>query len=346
MEFLEAHAERRDEIIQRMKEGRLGFGTTYNEPYESWFSGEELVRKTYFGRRWITENLPGCDAKVAFNPDPPGRSWQMQQVLAKAGIPYMFISRYHEGLYRWLSPDGSGVLLYTPGHYGNHLPMLNGPAADCAARTRVKLQQEGPYYQSRRIPPVYCLINSMDFSQPTNFDRLISLWNAQPAAADGLQPPHMRYSSIRGFFEAIDRPQARFDTLTGERPDVWVYITGPTHHWTASLHREAARLLPAAETFSTMACLLGGSFRSYPAKELSDAWRDEIYIDHGIGGNNGHITDEVFYRKVKHARDTGRKVLDKALAAIAGQIKTEPRGMPVSVFNTLSWGRPAQSRCR
>lgn len=342
MEFLEAHPELRDEIIQRMKEGRLEFGATYNEPYESWLSGEELVRETYFGRRWIKKNLPGCDAQVAFNPDPPGRSLQMQQILSKAGIPYMFISRYHEGLYRWQSPDGSGVLLYSPGHYGNHRAFLNGKPEDCARAIWDKLQQQGPYYAQRSIPPAYCLINSEDFSKPVDFSPLIRFWNQQPAAPDGAQPPLMRYASIRGFFESIDKPSAHFDTLMGERPDVWVYITGPTHHWTASIRREAARLLPAAETFTTFACLLEGNLRAWPAKEFDAAWMDEIYIDHGMGGKNGHITDEVFQRKVASARYAGRTLLDKALGRIAAQVKINPRrGTPVQVFNTLSWQRSA-----
>lgn len=223
MEFLGAHPERRDEIIQRMKEGRLEFGATFNEPYESWLSGEELVRETYFGRRWIKKNLPGCDARVAFNPDPPGRSLQMQQILSKAGIPYMFISRYHEGLYRWQSPDGTGVLLYSPGHYGNHRAFLSGKPEECARAILEKLQQQGPYYEQRSIPPTYCLINSEDFSKPVDFSPLIRSWNQQPAAPDGARPPLMRYASIRGFFESIDKPSAHFDTLMGERPDVWVY---------------------------------------------------------------------------------------------------------------------------
>ena len=341
MEFLDAHPELRSEVIQRMQEGRLEFGATYNEPYESWMSVEELIRETYFGRRWIQKNLPGCDAKVAFNPDPPGRSLQMQQILAKAGIPYMFISRYHEGLYRWQSPDGSSVLAYTPGHYVNHLTYLNARPENSVSGIRGKLEEQAAYYAPRRIPPAYCFINTTDFATPRDFDPLIQLWNTQPTAQTGAgQPPVMSYSSIRGFFEAIDQPAAKFDTLLGERPDVWVYITGPTHHELASAKREAARLLPAAETFTTIAGLLAGSFANWPAKQLNQAWMDEIYIDHGIGGKNGHITDEVFFSKIRQARDTGRALLDQALAAIAARIKTQAtRGTPITVFNDLSWAR-------
>jgi hypothetical protein len=340
-EFLAAHPELRGELIQRMREGRLEFGGTYNEPYESWLSGEELIRETYFGRRWILKNLPGCDATVAFNPDPPGRSWQMQQILAKAGIPYLFISRFHEGLWRWQSPDGSSVLAYTPGHYGNHLAYLNGPLTNCVRAIHGKLAEQAPIYRQHDIPPVYCLINTMDFSRPVDFDPLINAWNGQTAATAGAAGrPMMSYSSIRGFFAAIDQPEARFNPLLGERPDVWVYITGPTHHELSVAKREAARLLPAAETFSSIACLLNGSFAGWPAQELNQAWLDEIYIDHGIGGKNGHLSDEVFFSKIRHARDTGRVLLNRALDGIAAQVKTEAaRGTPVIVFNDLSWSR-------
>ncbi len=340
MEFLEAHPERRDEVVRLMRAGRLEFGATYNQPYESYLSGEELVRQTYYGRRWIRTHLPGCDARVAFNPDVPGRALQMQQILSKAGIPYLFTSRYHEGLYRWFSPDGSGVLAYTPGHYGNPMALLKRPTAEAVTGIRAKLEEQGAYYRKRGIPPVYCLVNSMDFSRPVDFNPLISAWNAQPAMSDGTHPPVMSYGSIAGFFDRVSAGQPRFDTLTGERPDVWLYIHGPTHHRTTSLRREAARLLPAAETFSTFASLLGGSFTNYPAAALEQAWMDELYIDHGIGGKNGHITDEVFRRKVAGARDTGRALLDKALASIAAQVRTEPkRGTPLTVFNTLAWTR-------
>lgn len=340
MEFVEAHPELRDEIAQRTREGRLEWGATYNQPYESWLSGEELIRQTYYGRRWLKKNFPGCDAKVAFNPDPPARSWQMQQILAKAGIPYLFISRYHEGLYRWRSPDGSSVLAYTPGHYANHLPMLNGAPEECMDAVRGNLAQHAAYYEKRDLPPVYAMINSMDFSKPVDFKTLINSWNAQPVSAGGVKPPVMQYSSIRGFFEAIDRPEARFDSLLGERPDVWMYITGPTHHVMSSLKREAARLLPAAETFTTMASLLEGGFHDWPTQKFARAWMDELYPDHGLGGKNGHITDEVFRQKVANARDTGSQFLTQALNSIAARVKAVPgRGMPVTIFNTLSWVR-------
>jgi len=341
MEFLEAHPERRDEVVRLMKEGRLEFGATYNQPYESYLSGEELVRQVYYGRRWIRKNLPGCDAQVAFNPDVPGRALQMQQILAKAGVPYLFTSRYHEGFYRWSSPDGSRVLAFSPGHYYNaHSQLLNFPVTGTVDRIRAKLDERSEAYRTHAIPPVFPIVNSQDFSKPVDFGPLIAAWNGQTNLPGLAHTPIMAYGSMLDAFKRLDVPDARFETRAGERPDVWLYIHGPTHHWTTSLRREAARLLPAAEAFNTFVCLLDKSFTNYPARALEQAWMDELYIDHGIGGKNGHITDEVFHRKVLSARDAGRTLLHQALTNIAARVGVATnQGVPLIVFNDLGWTR-------
>ena len=131
-EYLERHPERAEEIGRLTREGRMEWGATYNQPYESLLTGESLIREAYFGRLWLKKKFPGADARVYFNPDVPGRAAQMPQILAKAGIPYMVMSRYHEGFYRWASPDGSSVLAYSPGHYGNAAAYLNAAPAEGA----------------------------------------------------------------------------------------------------------------------------------------------------------------------------------------------------------------------
>jgi alpha-mannosidase len=337
-EYLERHPDRKEEIGRLTREGRMEWGATYNQPYESLLSGEQLIRETYFGRLWLKRIIPGADAKVYFNPDVPGRAAQMPQILAKAGIPYLVMSRYHEGFYRWTSPDGSSVLAYSPGHYGNASAYLNAAPAEGAKAIAEKVAKWKGYYAGRGLPAEYPLLNSVDFSQPTDFGPLIRHWNDGAAGAAGDARPVMRYSTARKFFEALDVEGAKLDTVTGERPGLWLYIHGPTHHWAITAARVAARLLPAAEAFSTVRALLDGSFANYPAKRLETAWAAEIYPDHGWGGKEGQITDRLFRKKYEFARDEGRAVRDEALAAIAGRIAVDPaKGKPIVVFNPLSW---------
>ncbi len=189
-EYLERHPERAEEIGRLTREGRMEWGATFNQPYESLLTGEQLVRQTYFGRLWLKRTVPGADARVYFNPDVPGRAAQMPQILAKAGIPYMVMSRYHEGFYRWASPDGSSVLTYSPGHYGNAAAYLNAPPAEGAKTILDKLAKWTGYYAGRGLPAEYPLLNSVDFSQPTDFGPLMAYWNGGGTAGSGLQAGH------------------------------------------------------------------------------------------------------------------------------------------------------------
>ena len=347
-EYLVRHPERRDEVVSYTKEGRMEWGATFNQPYESLLSGEQLVRETYFGRRWLKRTFPGTDARVYFNPDVPGRSMQMPQILAKAGIPYMVMSRYHEGYYRWASPDGTSVLAYSPGHYGNAAAYLNAAPAEGAKAIAEKVARWTGYYSSRGLPPQFPLLNSVDFSQPTDFSPLMSYWNGAGTATAAVRPV-MQYSTARRFFEAIDVKTARFDTITGERPNLWLYIHGPTHHWAISAQRQAGRLLPAAETFSTIRELVYGSFKNYPAERLNAAWEAAIYPDHGWGGKEGQITDRLFRKKYEFARDEGLDIMWRALTSIARRIMIRPPAeltSPIVVFNPLSWARTDPVDCR
>ncbi|MBM3312847.1 MAG: alpha-mannosidase, partial [Candidatus Aminicenantes bacterium] len=333
MEYVERHPERKADVLRYMKEGRLEWGATLTQPYESLLSGEQLVRQTYFGRRWLKKNFPGCDALVYFNPDVPGRSLQMQQILSKAGIPYMVISRYHEGFYRWGSPDGSTVLAYSPGHYGNSSAFFRAKPEDGVKALAEKLAKGADYYRSRGIAPEVPLLHSEDFSKPSDFGPLIGLWNRT-------QGSKMGYSSVRAFFEGLASGAPKFDTVTGERPNLWLYIHGPTHHEAISAQREAGRLLPAAEMFSTVEALLGGGFAGYPALALDEAWLSAVYPDHGWGGKEGQVTDRLFRKKYESARDAGRAALEAAVGRIAARIETHPgQGRAVAVFNALSWAR-------
>ena len=339
VEYLERHPDRYDEVLRLTREGKMEWGATYNQPYESMLSGEQLVRELYFGRKWIRTHLPGCDARVAWNPDVPGRATQMQQILAKAGVPYLMISRQKENLFRWKSPDGSSVIAYTPGHYYNHSLILAETTAVAAEKLGRKYDEWQTFFAGRGMPAQFGVLNSADAMGPQYFGKLVDRWNELPSPANASRPV-MKHSSAEDFFRSVDVPGARLDTITGERPNVWLYIHGPTHHWAISAKRQAGVLLPAAEAFSTIDALLAGSWTGYPQKELNTAWAASIYDDHGWGGNQGQVTDQLFRSKADTARTIGKALLGRALGNIAARVKTAAaKGTPVVVFNGLSWPR-------
>ncbi|MBK6284138.1 MAG: hypothetical protein IPF54_17165 [Draconibacterium sp.] len=117
-EFIERHPDKKELVKRMLLDGRISCGSTYIQPYEEMYSGEALARQFYFGAKWLKDEF-GYTANVYWNEDVPGRTLQMMQMMSKAGTKYMMMSRHERGLYRWSSPDGSSVVAFTPGHYGN-----------------------------------------------------------------------------------------------------------------------------------------------------------------------------------------------------------------------------------
>ena len=353
-EYLDRHPERKAEIHGYMKAGRLGIGASFNQPYEDLCSGEMLVRQFYAGRRWIRTHFPGCDSRTYWNPDVPGRTLQMPQVLGKAGVKYLVMSRFEKGLYSWFSPDGSGILAYSPGHYGDFKARMEGADFERAAAYAASTAA-GWLKATRSASPDLPLLSMSDMSGPDVYDTFLAKWNTlkQTAGADGsvspLCLPPIQYSRIETYLDAVTPALAGLTAIRGERPNIWLYIHGPTHHQAISAKREADFLLPAAEIFNTVEALLSKSFASYPQTELTEAWEAQLYPDHGWGGKNGHITDSTFKAKYESARNVSQHLLSRSLSSIASRVR--PRsgsGIPVVVFNSLSWRRsgPVQTTAR
>jgi alpha-mannosidase len=343
-EYLERHPDRYSDLLKYTLEGRLEWGATNKQPYPSMYDGEALIRQTYFGRKWLQKVLPGGDFRTAYNEDVPGVALQLPQILSKSGIPYYQISRHQPGFYKWFSPDGSSVLSWSPGQYQNKTaPILDAPTEAARTDTLIGFLNEfEAYYRQRNIPPVRLVLYSFDFSKPVDWDQYMEEWNRE--VQDGGNPrnlPLIQYStSTRVMDELVANRATKFDELRGERPNVWLYIHGPSHQRALKAGREASRLLTAAEKFSTFSALVENSFSHYPANELTEAWEAAIYPDHGWGGNKGHITDRYFRDKFEFARDKAQALLDKSLTSIARRIKFKDEyKQAVTVFNPLSWER-------
>ncbi|MCX6358800.1 MAG: discoidin domain-containing protein [Armatimonadetes bacterium] len=343
MEYLERHPDRKPEVLALTRARRLEWGATYNQPYEGLLSGEMLARQLYFGRRWLQKALPGCDARAAWSPDVPGRALQMPQILAKAGAPYLMLSRQEPGFFRWRSPDGSSVLAYSPGHYGTAWDRLTGPVGEVARRVAHDAAAVDAAQAAAGLPPLLAYIVSVDASGPRDFGDLIRQWPVVEGngAAPGLPAvPAFATATAEEMMDQVASARPKVRTIQGERPNVWLYIHGPTHHHAIRAGREAARLLPAAEAFSALANVRLGSAAPYPAKELDAAWRALLYPDHGWGGYYGEITDDLFRAKLTQARDAGRGLLGAAISRLAARVPTAPGpGVPLAVFNTQPWSR-------
>jgi alpha-mannosidase len=337
-EYIERHPDRLPEIAEYTKEGRLEWGATYNQPYEGLYDGEALIREAYYGKKKLQKLIPGGKFICAWSEDVPGRTLQGPQIFAKAGIKYLQFSRFQPGLYKWYSPDGSFITCWSPGQYddfGN--PVLNASSEkERTASFIEKLSQFNSYYEKRSLPPHFIYINSQDFARPINYDQYFKDWNANIGKTS---LPYINYATGTESLEAASNGKGDIDSIMGERPNVWIYIHGPTHEKAVKAGRNASRWLSAAEKFAAIEGTLNGNFNTYPQKEFDIAWQQAIYPDHGWGGVHGDITDNIFTKSYEDAAATGDSILKAKTKSIASKIKFKSIGIPIVVFNPLSWVR-------
>ncbi|NOX89063.1 MAG: hypothetical protein GXO77_08555, partial [Calditrichaeota bacterium] len=344
-EYLERHPDRLKEIRKFSREGRLEWGATYNQPYEGMYYGESLIRQLYLGRRWLKKILPGYDPRVAFNVDVPGRTLQMAQILKKSGVDYMVISRHKRGFFYWQSPDGSKIGIYSPGHYHANSQFLRENTNGIIMRAPGFIADWADVLKTRRLPPHLPVIYSTDMSRPKNFEPFFESWSRlkiydENRKSKELGAPLFKYDTAQRALDLLFEKNNDLPVIKGERPNVWVYIHGPSHHRALTESGQGARLLPVAETFSALACILEKNWDQYPAERLENAWQNHIYPDHGWGGKNGHITDQVFLNKSRFARREAEEILKTSLEKISGHVKGNKKSAAaLIVFNPLAWQR-------
>ncbi len=348
MEYIKRNPQKKDLIYQLTKDGRLSWGAMYNQPYEEMYSGESLVREFYFGRKWFKENFPGLDTRTVWNVDVPGRTLQAAQLMAKAGVKYLIISRQQQGIFEWQSPDGSKVKVYSPGDYGETWRQFQPQRSHF--RTFRHLADYALEYQSYNINArenaVIPFMVNKDMSPPFLYKNIIEKWNkldyweAMKGEKVILTLPKIEYSTPERFFEKLEKINNKLPVIQGECPNVWVYIHGPSHHNMLSASREGGMLLTAAEKFATFNVLLKNNWSEYPKSELNQAWQDHLYPDHGMGGKNGHITDQLFLDKSLNAVHIADSILKESLISISSKIDFENKnGIPLIVFNSMSLER-------
>jgi alpha-mannosidase len=351
MEYIHRHPEKKGVIEKYIKEGRICVGASYIQPYEEMYSGESLSRQFYLGRRWLKKEFDGYDARSYFNVDVPGRTLQMPQIMQKAGVDNLVISRHERGFFHWEAPDGSKVRAYSPGHYIYFYQVLG--LEDSAAIKNLGKESVLWYSKYNNIPGAKTVMPAMlnyefiwDQKPVANCRPFTEKWNSiayiqsEDKKKAKVNLPKFIHATADDFFLTLDQSTSGLPAIKGERPNVWLYIHGPSHERAITASRKGDILLPAAEKIASFNALAEGGFSHYPQQRLSETWLSKIYPDHGWGGKNGDITDNTFRQKYEHVLGEAGAMLDAGLHSLASRIRVNhSAGIPVVVFNTLSWRR-------
>jgi alpha-mannosidase len=327
------------EIKQRVQEGRWEIvGGMWVEPDLNMPGGESLVRQILTGKRYFQQKF-GVDVKIGWNPDSFGYSWQLPQIYKKSGIDYFVTqkvywndtTKFPHKLFWWEAPDGSRVLAYIPHDYANDTNPVK-MATDMAAFAPAMYTSDPP--GGREMMYLYGVGDHGGGPTRSMLD------TAKRWMSSDTVYPRLSFGTARSFFDDLQKSPASLNIPTWHNEIYFEYHRGvmTTQAETKRRIRTAEELLLNAENFSAISTLYGST---YPGEELDSAWKDLLFDDfHDIFPGSGIAVNYLdAKRNLENVDRTGNAILGGSLKEIAARINTRGPGVPVVVFNSLSWPR-------
>ena len=333
------------QIQQRVKEGRWEvIGGMWVEPDLNMPDGESLVRQILVGKRYFQKHF-GVDVKIGWNPDSFGYNWQLPQIYKKSGMDYFVTQKLlwaHEfttfpyKLFWWQSPDGSRLLTYFPHDYAGGIdaeplgkdisiwmPSIYGP----------KL----PDGKSNDSPEMMHLYGVGDHGGgPTR----VMLDHADQLRAPDAVFPKLEFSFARDFFSDMEKKLPAMQVPTWDGELYFQYHRGvfTTQAETKRRIRQAEENVLNAEKFASLASLYE---RAYPQDGMELTWKNLLFDHfHDIMPGSGIAVNYLdAKRNLEDVDRAGNDVTRRSLTEIAAHANTQGEGVPVMIFNSLSWER-------
>src|SRR5580698_10470693 len=328
------------EIKQRVQEGRWEvIGGMWVEPDLNMPAGESLVRQILVGKRYFQKTF-GVDVKIGWNPDSFGYNWQLPQIYKKSGMDYFVTQKLlwaHEfttfpyKLFWWEAPDGSRLLTYFPHDYAG------GIDGESMARD---LSIWVPSMYGPKLTDTPEMMHLYGVGDHGGGPTRTMLDNATRLMSPDVVYPKFEFGTAKGFFENLETKLPGMDVPTWKDELYFQYHRGvfTTQAETKRRIRRSEELLLDAEMYSSVASLYG---RSYPQQEFELAWKNLLFDHfHDIMPGSGIAVNYLeAKRNLEDVGRAGREVMDGALKEVSAHINTQGEGVPVVVFNSLSWPR-------
>lgn len=324
-ELLVLHPGLRDRVARLVREGRLEVGGMYVSLTPDVAGDEALVRNLHLGQGWLLREL-GCATSIAKEEDVMGHTLQTPQLLARAGMGYLKISRAPPGPFGWVGPDGSRVVVasaeYRWGHYGG----VGRSPPEALRRIPAELRRawsKPGFRQPHLMIPV-----GDDCTPPTpGLVAVAREWNRSH------DRPRVQVATTVDYLRRVEG-----DSIPERRGD----IPSPMA-MTASLRVEsfqtaaqAHAALRAAETLGALSRHLGGP----SSPPLEEAWRMLLQVlDHNWGGKRpevGPLNDREKERWAREALAEAEGGLSQSLDFVSRNIGGGPG---VAVFNPIGHSR-------
>ena len=329
------------EIQQRVKEGRWELvGGMWVEPDLNMPAGESLVRQLLQGKRYFQQKF-GVDVKIGWNPDSFGYSWQLPQIYKRSGIDYFVTqkllwasdtTKFPYRLFWWESPDGSRVLAYFPQDYAG------GIEGEHMAQN-LSFWAPSMYAQNTGIQPeMMHLYGVGDHGGGPTRDMLD---NGLRLQSPDVVYPKLKFGTAGAFFADLEKKLPAMTVPEWKDELYFEYHRGvmTSQADTKQRIRHDEELLLNAEKFSSFAMPYG---YAYPQDKLTDAWRKLLFDHfHDIMPGSGVAVNYLdAKRNLDEVARLAGEAMNGGLRQIAATVATDSQqGVPVVVFNPLSWER-------
>ena len=354
-DYLEVRPQRAAELQALCRQGRIQVGPWYVLADEFLVSPEALIRNLMVGHRMSADY--GGVVKLGYVPDGFGHIAQLPQILRGFGIDNAFFWR---GLgaegerlgteFEWRAPDGSSVTtIWMPWGYHNvsniGYPIHWGDTSqmefsgDTAQRQiRNALEALKPMANT----PALLLMNGIDHAEAEpRIPEIIARANAESDEvefAHGTLAEHL--ARVRD--AKVKLPEFEGEFRWGRYSEILQGVYAARIHLKQINHRVESLMERYVEPLAAWAWLAGADVPSGTQDLIWTAWRwllknhphDDIY-----GSGIDQVHDEMLYR-FSQAEQIGRFLVRDSLRQLARQADLSAQaGVPVLVFNPLSWER-------
>ena len=329
-----------EQIKQRVKEGRWEvIGGMWVEPDLNLPDCESLVRQILVGKRYFQKNF-GADIKIGWNPDSFGYNWQLPQIYKKSGIDYFVTSKllwatdYTKFPYRlfwWEAPDGSRLLTYFPHEYANDLS---------PEQMTQDLSLYAPLIYGSNITNSQQMLYLYGIGDHGGGPTRTMLDEANRLRDPNTVFPQIDFSTAKEFFADLNKTLPKLKVPTWKDELYFEYHRGvfTSQADTKQRIRRDEELMLDAEKYASVASLFG---HSYPRDQFELAWKNLLFDHfHNVMPGSGIAVNYLdAKRNLEDVARSAKEMTDGALDEMLAHVNTQGDGVPVVVFNSLSWPR-------
>ncbi len=323
-------------IKKRVAEGRWEtVGGAWVEHDGNVPSGEAYVRQYLYGKRYFQSRF-GKDITVGWTPDSFGYNLGLPQILYRSGITSFLTqkinwndtTKFPYNIFWWEGPDGSRVLTYfTVGTYSEN----NDSKSILEHLKTIDKKHDVP-----ETLMVFGVGDHGDGVSRTHLNRAFSL------KEDPIFPKIVFTSADDYFKHLFDLSKTHeFPTWSDELYLQYHRGTYTTQSDTKRNNRLGEVLQEEGEKYASIAATLFST--PYPESRIRDGWNIVLFNQfHDIlpGSSITDVYDQAA-QDYAYQQQTLNGVIGESLAVLESNIDTTGKGVPVVIFNPLSWKRTA-----